>query len=379
MPTKSKSIIMPAMQSGGDANIVYSISIVPPDHRSCSILRRYDVITHKTVDIATFTDEGIFDAEISPDGQWILLVTSGGCAEVDIIRMDGLYLQTLYGFCEAQGPSQWSPDQHSVVFDLIGQSQRFDLIDMTTGKIQTELVEYPPPYSTSYDLHSWLDTKRVYVVDGFTGQASIMLQHLYILDTRKGPDQHTSDLQFVTQLASPYAWSFDSSYDGSSLFISRCHCTADAQTGKISQQGPSSISAMPATGGSQQNVYSSASLAITDVRAIDEHTLLFLVQNTSGETSQNGLWKINSDGTGLIRLTTEKVGESSSFNHNPPYYQPYPWSNVSRDGTMYALDFYNAQTHVGSLLVGSLRGGSPTSIAAGESTHQPWLVGWTTL
>ncbi len=237
MPTKSKSIIMPAMQSGGDANIVYSISIVQPYPRSCSILRRYDVTTGKTVDIATINNGGISDAEISPDGQWILFSTVNiGCFEFDIIRMDGLYLQTLRGFCEADGNSQWSPNQHSVMLDVMGMAQRFDLLDMTTGKMQTELVQYIP-YSTSYELHNWLDTKHVYVVDSFAGHPSIMPQYLYILDTRKGPDQQTSDLQFVTQLASPSAWSFDSSYDGSSLFISRCHCTADAQTGKYRSKG----------------------------------------------------------------------------------------------------------------------------------------------
>jgi hypothetical protein len=135
------------------------------------------------------------------------------------------------------------------------------------------------------------------------------------------------------------------------------------------QQGPSCICGMPATGGSQQTIYSSASLAITDVRAIDEHTLLFLAQNTSGDTSQNGLWKIHVDGTGLTRLTQAKPGDVNVFSEH----SWYPWSNVSRDGTMYALNVYHAQTEGGSLLVGSLRGGSPTSIAAGT------LVGWTTL
>lgn len=106
------------------------------------------------------------------------------------------------------------------------------------------------------------------------------------------------------------------------------------------------------------------------MRAINGDTLLFLVENTRGDTSQNGLWKINADGTGLFRLTTEKAEERSSFDNYPFYYQPSPWSNVSRDGRMYALQVDDADT--GILLFGSLGGGSSHILAASGE-----LVGWT--
>ena len=86
---------------------------------------------------------------------------------------------------------------------------------------------------------------------------------------------------------------------------------------------------------------------------------------------------MNTDGTGLTRLTTDAHGVQISlcqFSQNP-------WSNVSRDGSMYAFETFGTGTYpeTYSLLSGSLSGGSPTAFASiADGTHLE-IVGWTTM
>ena len=137
----------------------------------------------------------------------------------------------------------------------------------------------------------------------------------------------------------------------------------------------------PATGGSQHTIFSSQTLGIATVRAISSRTLLLQIKNFSMnytvDSSQNGLWKVNTDGTGLTRLTTETPGATTSlcqFTQNP-------WSNVSRDGSMYAFETNNSGTYpyTYTLSFGSLDGGSPTPFASISDGTQLATVGWTTM
>jgi len=70
---------------------------------------------------------------------------------------------------------------------------------------------------------------------------------------------------------------------------------------------------------------------------ISRTTMLLLIQNLTGDTSHNGLWKMNLDGTGLTHLTTAGTGQMSSLNGT----SQFPWSNISRDGSMYALEIHS--------------------------------------
>jgi hypothetical protein len=116
------------------------------------------------------------------------------------------------------------------------------------------------------------------------------------------------------------------------------------------------------------------------VRTVDlaSTTLLFTASNTgqgvSGDTSQDGLWKVKTDGTGLTRLTTNGNGEVGILNQFSQYF----WSNLSRDGSMYALQVTNYSSNTYTLLFGSLKGGSPTTFASISGT-QLEIAGWTTL
>ncbi len=144
-------------------------------------------------------------------------------------------------------------------------------------------------------------------------------------------------------------------------------------------QGPSTINVEPAAGGSQHTIYSSSTLAITAMRSITNDTLFYSVGNTTGDTSKNGVWKINTDGTGNTFLTSISVGGPNSTAGLNQFTQ-YPWSNFSRDNRMYALEQFTAQngTVTNTLLFGSLHGGSPTTFASISGTELA-IVGWTTM
>ena len=70
------------------------------------------------------------------------------------------------------------------------------------------------------------------------------------------------------------------------------------------------------------------------------------------------------------------LAPSGSFNQFPQF----PWSNVSRDSSKYALQIVNFSPTSTSctLEYGSLSGGAPTAFASISST-QLALVDWTTM
>jgi hypothetical protein len=112
-------------------------------------------------------------------------------------------------------------------------------------------------------------------------------------------------------------------------------------------------------------------LAFRAIRAVTSNTLLFIVGNESGNTSQNGLWKVGTDGSNPARLTTS--GELNQFTQ-------FPWSNVSRDGSKYVLQIVTSSSSntTYTLEYGSLSGGSPF-VFASITNVQLASVGWTTM
>ena len=150
------------------------------------------------------------------------------------------------------------------------------------------------------------------------------------------------------------------------------------------QVGPSNITVQLITGGSAHTTYNNSKYAITQVRMLGytSNSLLMLTENQSPEndptidTSENGLWKMNTDGSGMMRLTTESPGNQSNFNR----YTQYPWSNVSFDGTMYTLQVTNTSGNdpITNLYYGLLSGGQPTSFAfAHVNSEMVEVAGWT--
>ncbi len=355
---------------GGHQNIVYIVNKGSPVAPTSGTLKRYDLTTQGKTDIVQMPNASIDEAQVSEDGQWILFIAHvNGQVELRMVRMDGQGMQTLT--CAPPGKhffnAQWSADQQLLVFDEGGDfgAPTMYVLNMSRGTLQPELL--PTSQGMGFWPRTWLDNTRVYVV-GFVPNSDAPLRGLYILDTAHGPNQQSASLQQTLKVAGS-CWDFDSSTDGTELFVSQC---------MQGQHGSGSVRLFTPDGGTPTTILNSTRLAIARVRSTDSGLLLSVsnmaLGQTNGDMSQDGLWKTSLDGSGLTRLTTDGPGETSDLN---PFTQD-PWSNVSRDGKMYAFTLTNNTTGTDTLLVSSLSGGKPTAFASIGGT-QLAIAGWTTM
>src|SRR5579883_954250 len=346
-PGTGRTAAMPPLQLGTDQAIVY---IDAP-----STLKHYDVQTGRTTTILN-AEGSIGHAQISRDGQWILFTRDNQA--IQLVRMDGKYLQTLY--CAPPGQQidpetasgyssavQWSPNQKQVIFSQGGSSMALYLLNLTNGNVQREITAQTAGAASMLQPRTWVDNTRVYI----TSRSS-----MYILDTSKGANQSFNQLQLIIGV-SDFLWDFDSTYDASKLFT----MFVDPTPGRA---GPGTYCQILSSSVTQQGgelVFKSNTLAPNQVRVAGygSSTLLLSVnQRADPADKYNGLWKVNTDGTGLVELTNLP----NVFN----MFGQYPWSNVSRDDRRYA---YGSR-------FGSLNGGTPALYTTSDSAI---LVGWTTL
>src|SRR5579883_431101 len=379
----ARALVAAPLALGSHQNFVYQVNEGPYNAPTFGTLKRYDAVTGQKTEIVKLAHTVVSEGQVSNDGQWLLFVAAtGGQNKLQAVRMDGQGLQTLY--CNSAnlrlGPLQWSTNQKMIAFSLFDDSHRtesIELLNTGSGTLQTLLTVSTAPGS-GVNLSTWLDNTRLYLTNTPIDQPP---DTLYILDTGKGAGQHMSDLATVFH-GPPSFGDFDSSFDGTQLFIDHSGC------GMGGCYPPSDIIAMPATGGAQHTIMHNASYNMAAVRVVGQHQLLVLIRNEvpdvtgipPADRSHNGLWIMNTDGTGLRRLTTDGANETSSLNN----FSQYPWSNVSRDGSMYVLHIIkvlNAGTNALSdtLLVGDLNGGTPITIASIADGTTLDMVGWTTM
>jgi dipeptidyl aminopeptidase/acylaminoacyl peptidase len=331
-------------------------------------LSRYDTRTGTKTDIYTTAAGQIKEAQVSADGQWVLFLIElspamrvDASAKVVRIRVNGQGLQTLFSVSQEKtiGALKWSPDQHSLVFR---ENMDVYLFDMTTA---TSRLVVPASEKQGFVPRTWLDATHLYLMP-YTSTEEAALK-LYLLDIK------TTRLQPVLSPPIP-GRDFASSIDGTRLFT--CHYAFVMPT----TRGPSSIEVQPATGGQITTIYQTPTYAITALRVASRSSLLFLIHNTgvgNVESSYNGLWRVNTDGTGLSRLTSEIADERTQF----AAYTQYVWSAVSRDGNFYAVKVVHTSSPntPSSLLIGSRSGGKPVPIASTGSASTLEIVGWTTM
>jgi len=378
---------------GRHPTIAYIFNEGTADTPSFAELKRYDVTTGSKTVIMHLPQTNISSAQVSADGQWLLFVSDvfqpgpgGGVAQLQLVRMDGQGLQTL--FCASRWALQgvqWSPDQKLIVFSmlLVPGNLRLFLLNLATGTVQTELSSTDPSYG--YLARTWPNNTWVYVV-GVPVNTRSPEESLHLLDTGKGPDQTQQDLQQVLPPTQPaYCWDFDSDYEATRLVTSSCTVSFPSGATYLGiQQGPSSITVQSIAGGSAHSTFATSMLAITQVRLLGYKSskLLLIMENqnfgasVSVDTSQNGLWRVNTDGSGLTRLTTESAGDESTFNR----FSQYPWSNLSLDGKLYALQVTEIQgtDPITNLVFGSLDGGPTTTFAfAHVNAGTVEVAGWT--
>jgi len=392
-PSTGRAAIIRPLALGTHANIAYIFNEGTKNPLpSFGELKRYDVTNGNKTVIVHLPNTTISSAQVSADGQWLLIVSNffetgpaGGYTELQLVRMDGQGLQTLY--CAplmTLGSVQWSPDQKYVVFSLLfvpGNLEMY-LLNLATGAVQHEFS--PNDKNSRFFARTWLDNTRVYLEKAFEQTQSNYPMGVYILDTKKGAEQHENDLLPAFQITEQqFCWDFDSDYAATKLITSQCtESFPNGQASEPMQVGPSNVTVQPITGGSAYTTYTNSNHAITQVRMLGytSNSLLMLMENLNPtndptiDTSENGLWKMNTDGSGMIRLTTESPDNQSNFNR----YSQYPWSNVSFDGTMYALQVTSISGPKTQLYYGSLSGSQPTPVAsANVNSEMVEVAGWT--
>jgi len=340
-------------------------------------LKRYTISTRTTTEIVPLPSSQIAGAFMSADGQWVIFVGNVGDKRgLQLVRMDGQGLQTLY--CSGDlGFMQLSPDNKYVAFiDASNQDQSkwtFKMLNTTTGTIETK------PHDSTHALmvpEAWLDTTHLYVVSGFgPGEES---HKLSLLDITTGTLKQILDLSASDQC-------IEATYnlDGTQLFTS---LTSQCQTSEYitASNGPSSIEVRSATGGPAKTIFSTPTYGIIALRVATDTSLLLIINNANTETSHNGLWKVNSDGTGLTMLTSaaaiikDPAHEGMSFAGHFGWNMDQPWANASRDGAYYSMAVIYSGTVNGPnrILVGSMNGGTPVTVASGVNASP---VGWTTM
>src|SRR6266581_1841891 len=133
---------MPSMTLGTDPTIVYIVNEGTPSQPTAGTLKRYDVVTGNKVEILKMADALISEAQVSANGQWLLFVAHvSGQVKLQLVRMDGQFLQTLY----CGNPDQVEWNQQLVVFE---DAQGTLLLNMTTGALQVELSPSSnPPFT----------------------------------------------------------------------------------------------------------------------------------------------------------------------------------------------------------------------------------------
>lgn len=405
---QGRSAIMKPLASGNDQNIVYIDNQGSSDSPVSGELKRFNVRTGNTTNILILPSTFLFKAQVSTDGKWILLVSdmSNGIAAIQLIRMDGQGLQTLY-CTQTRNLSdvQWSPNQLSIAFAIISStstlpSTTISLLNTQDGQVRT-VATFQGPFSDCCVQLSWLDSIHLTIIGtaGLTDTPDAGAPLL--LDTSKAGIQQKSNIPALFQPSMPAdgsdyfgepCYDFASGYHRSQVFVSQCSLTRyfPMAADDVVQQGPSSISVEPVTGGSLQTIYRNPGFAIAAIQMISATRLLFYVGNYSShagqsvDTSQNGLWTINSDGTVLKHLTTAAMGEIGHL-----YFEvPFPnWSVISLDGSMYASSNEDYNSGTITLFYGSLQGGNPTTFLSRGFTYTPSgsrngdieIIGWTSM
>ncbi len=352
-------------------NIVYVYNEIPPNTTiSYGHIKRYDVTTGQKTTIVT-SGLSIQHAQVSADGQWVLFLSQvdprgdpNHSAMLQLVRMDGQGLQTLY--CLPSGLTsasvQWATNQKSALIttDANRSTSTITLLTLATGSLQSELNITDTNYS--YTVLTWLNTTRAYVEKiGRLGPPPPIT--LYLLDT--GSHALTQVLQHSVRQS---YLSFDSSYDGTKLFVSYCPTVVTPIA--------TTISVGPATGGTQQTIYHQTNICVQTLRAVTSTTLLMVGQRYTSTSLFNQAWKMKPDGSGRTVLF-DTASNGTIYNLN--VYTQFPWSNVSRDSSLYSLQTTtNNGSKLQTLDYASLNGGTPIQFAY-TTTGSVDIVGWTTM
>lgn len=367
----ARAAMMHPVALGHDPALVYvdNEQSAPSPKAVVSLLKRYNVMTHQTADILKLPGVLITGAEVSPDGQWVLFAAQeSNIYQVRIVRVDGKDMQTLVCSASEYMRVSWSPDQQwALMTQMAAQAsvskEQLELLNLASGKLQT--LEMSGADNLSYSYNSvWLNSTQFIVPaleTNTNGQFKTLLYSITV-----SPGQPMSNPR---QLTSPFPGTVDLTSDGNGqLYIAEC------DGGPKAAIPPCGISVLLSSGGQPRAIYKTSTLAINAIGFYNHNGLLLMVYNVTGNTNQNGVWKINSSGTGLTRLLPTAASNPTIFN----LFALDPWANVSRDGQWYAQKIVTLTRD--TLVIGSMSGGPLTTI--NTRSQNGWsgsgAVGWTT-
>lgn len=336
-------------------------------------LMRYDLTNDKTTSIFTFTSTiigAIPIVHLSPDKHWLLIMNSDNTTnivKIQLMRTDGTQLQTLA--CSSSNFSvsaDWLPDGKQVVLIRAQQVNLYtvDFLNLATGKTQTV-------FSGDYSPYAWLDDHRLVVEKHTTNTNTADRDDFYLFDTNNGSHQKINDLKHIASFAAwgaLYEGEIAVSSDSSQIFLSsfaQINTNTPGCQGTATQ-GSGTLKSYAINGGSIHTIYANQNHAIMAIQPVDSQTLLMYIENNVGDLSQNGLWKINSDGTGLMRLTTANDPKCRDTGYSE-------WApQIAHNDQSYALlqtDFKHNENQ--SIVVGTLSGDPPTTIATSANVALP--------
>lgn len=365
-------VTMPPISVGTHANVVFFTNNNLYRSNLDGLLERYDTVTRQSATIASMPGVKIEDAQLSSDGQWILFIAFvTDHDELRLVRIDGQHLQTLLAAPVYAGlhNAQWSPDQRYIVFDQqppeSGPTITY-LLDIQRAQLHALLTSGTAPNTDAYAPRKWLNNTQFALVSDQGPNSTA--QNIYILDISKAASQPRQIFSGSLQCKD-----FDTNGDGTQLFISSC-VVKDNQQGET---GSSTITVQPINGGTPRTIFHSSTLIVEQIRFLQPHTLLLLTRDE--------VWTINTDGTGLRHIS----GSSGSiYQRNFQSFASYSqssWSNVSRDGTLFALQAVQAgvDTHTSALQYGAFSDGVLHTFASAfvglvSPGDDVYLVGWTT-
>ena len=228
------------------------------------------------------------------------------------------------------------------------------VLDMTTRKMRLVLQIASVQYG--YYAVKWLDRTHVYIVAaGRYGQEKVPPTELYLLDITARQVRRARDLKLIIPGVEGAYLDFDSSPDGKRLFVAQK--TGDVMT----------IWVEPATGGKREIL---SHIVNTPLRVDTLHVFanyLLLTMNSVGAESE--VWRMSLDASRHITLF-RSTGETTYFLNRMTQYD---WSDVSRDGTMFAMGTFNRDSGAQLLFVSPIHEGKATLFWDTDA----FIVGWT--
>jgi hypothetical protein len=353
--------------------VVYFYNYIENDKRDINegFLMLHDVSTNRNIEVLRVENINIYSAQVSPDGQWVLFIVGywkvRESYKLQRIRINGQQRETLYTFppyfygSREFRPSlnaNWSLDQKSVLIaiDKLGGMSSIGVLDMTTRKMRLVLQIASVQYG--YYAVKWLDRTHVYIVaSGRYGQEKAPPTELYLLDVTAPQVRRARDLKLIIPGAEGAYLAFDSSPDGKRLFVAQK--TQDAMT----------IWVEPATGGKREIL---SHIVNTPFRVDTLHVFTnYLLLTTSTSGSETEVWYMPLDGSRHITLFKSTDLTKYFLNRMTQY----GWSDISRDGTMFAMGTFNFDTSSWTLFVSPIREGKATVFWDTDA----FIVGWTTI